>query len=223
MYMRCVESTNHLIVWHIRDVFSTVCSAAFDYIPSKSSADCKISYAHTWPDHCQCEVKCLLENIHNSMTHTVTRHHTHSPTHHLPPADAHLNRRSSVGQKRSTQSPVVPVTFDLGLGEQHQLNCSSEGPGKRHRTEDWGKYTEWHWYDRLQCFVTVIFYILTQRNKSSLHDVLDLMSCPFGLVTKPLAWTGDAKGNVQWGSSAVSIVPLSSFSQCVCCYTASQF
>lgn len=127
----------------------------------------------------------------------MTDIHAHTP---LPMADAHLNRRSSVGKKCSTRSHVVSVTFDLGLGEQHQLNCSSEGPGKRHRTEDWGKYTEWHWYDRLQCFVTVIFYILTQSNKSPLHDVLDLMSCPFGLVIKPLAWTGDVKGNVSEGA-----------------------
>jgi len=75
---------------------------------------------------------------------TKTLHNTHSPdsyTKNNPLAIAHFNCPSIMAQKQHP-IPIVSVTFDIGLGEQHKLNClqqrgtrkaSQDGLGKVYR------------------------------------------------------------------------------------------
>lgn len=55
--------------------------------------------------------------------------------------------------------PLVSVTFDIGLGEQHKLNCLQQRGTRKASRDGLGKVYRmiaWHWYDRLQYFVICV-------------------------------------------------------------------
>lgn len=68
---------------------------------------------------------------------------------------------SSMAQKRHP-IPIVSVTFDIGLGEQHKLNCLQQRGTRKASQDGLGKVYRmiaWHWYDRLQYLWFVFEYI----------------------------------------------------------------
>jgi len=95
---------------------------------------------------------------------TKTLHNTHSPdsyTKNNPLVIAHFNCPSIMAQKQHP-IPIVSVTFDIGLGEQHKLNCLQQRGTRKASQDGLGKVYRmiaWHWYDRLQYLWFVFQYI----------------------------------------------------------------